>query len=64
LKRKVEELDTDNQENEQTPKSNLEKKIDNLAEHVIRNQEKLHQLEQKMSMEGSAHSSDDVTIIS
>lgn len=64
LKKKVEELETGVPEEESVDKSRLEKKIDNLAEHVMRNQEKLHQLEQKIEMEGSAPHSDDVTIIS
>lgn len=64
LKKEVEGLKNDVPKAESSGKSNVEEKLDNLAEHVMRNQEKLHQLEQKIDMENSPPHSEDVTIIS
>jgi septation ring formation regulator EzrA len=47
--------------------SEIEEKIDNLAEHVLTNQEKLHELESKVradELESAGSSSKDITIVS
>ncbi len=65
MMKRLERLEKRLEEN-RTPKNQsetLEEKIDNLAEHVLRNQEKIHDLEMKIES-GSKTSQSDVTIIS
>jgi chromosome segregation ATPase len=60
LEERVDEVENDRMES-------IERKLDNLAEHVISNQEKLHELETKMranELESQGKSSEDITIVS